>query len=140
MNNLKEIMRLNKVNAIDLATATGISKTNIRRLMNDPQATPYNDTAQKLAAALECTAAQIYGVKPAALGDREIIRKTAKDAAEQLVDVLRAYSNMPVAFEMTIETREKDGTNYICFSVYGNEDAPEVYYAANLITLERTPK
>lgn len=116
MNNVKKIMELKKFNAIKLAEVSGLAVTNIRRIMNDPQVTPYKGTAEILAAALNVTPAQIYGVQPAALNDGELFTQRACDAAEALVRALRDYTEKPGTLGLVIKTREDNSNGQDCYS------------------------
>ena len=116
MNNLKRIMELKKLDAIQLAKISGISVSNIRRILSDPQITPYKGTADILATALSVTPAQIYGVQPAALKDGELFAQRACDAAEALVRALRDYTEKPATLGLVIKTREDHGNGKDCYS------------------------
>ena len=109
MNNLKEIMEKKNVQPVELGKLTGIAISNIRRLMKDPEATPYHPTAEKLAAALNCSVAQIYGQKAPVAGDRELLQKRVADAVRAILDTLRDYDDAPVHFHLAIFANEEEG-------------------------------
>ena len=109
MNNLKTIMEKKNVQPVELAKLTGIAISNIRRLMNDPEATPYHPTAEKLAAALNCSVAQIYAQKAPVAGDRELLQKRVADAVRAILDALRDYDTTPAHFHLAIFANEDDG-------------------------------
>ena len=75
--------------------------------MNDPQATPYHRTAEKLAAALNCTVAQIYAQDAPVAGDKELLRKRVEKAVRELRDALRDYADEPAHFHLAIFTHEE---------------------------------
>ena len=106
MNNLKNIMELRGATAKELAKRSGVAVSLIRRTMNDPQVTPRQKTAEKLAGALGCNCAQIYATQPAAANDIELLTKRVDDAAQALVRALGEYSKTPIYSALTISTRE----------------------------------
>ena len=109
MNNLKIIMEKKGATTKQLATLTGIAPSNIRRLYNDPQATPYHSTAEKLAKALDVTVAQICGQDAPLVGDREILRQRVADAVREILGALRDYSSDTAHLHLAIFTNEGDG-------------------------------
>lgn len=106
MNNLKELMALNHINDTQLAQKTGIAKSNICRLRNNPEATPYNSTAQTLARALNCSVAQILGEKGATKGDKALLLKRCENAARAILDALRDYSDEPLFAHTGVTTHD----------------------------------
>lgn len=109
MNNLKTIMQKKGVTALELANNSGLAVTNIRRIMSDPQATPYHPTAEKLAQALNVSVAQIYAQKAPVAGDKELLKKRVKDATRAIMDALRDYDDGPAHFHLAIFVNEGDG-------------------------------
>ena len=109
MNNVKTIMEKKGVAPVELAKLTGIALSNIRRLINDPQATPYHPTAEKLAKALGVTVAQIYAQKAPVAGDLELLKKRVADATRAILDALRDYDDAPAHFHLAIFANEGDG-------------------------------
>lgn len=109
MNNVKTIMEKKGVAPVELAKLTGIALSNIRRLINDPQATPYHPTAEKLAKALGVTVAQIYAQKAPVAGDLELLKKRVADATRAILDALRDYDDAPAHFHLAIFANESDG-------------------------------
>lgn len=108
MNNLKNIMALRRITAKELAKRSGVAVSLIRRTMNDPQVTPRQKTAEKLAGALGCNCAQIYATQPAAANDMELLTKRVDDAAQALVRALGEYSKTPIYSALTISTGNAD--------------------------------
>lgn len=109
MNNVKTIMEKKGVAPVELAKLTGIALSNIRRLINDPQATPYHPTAEKLAKALGVTIAQIYAQKAPVAGDLELLKKRVADATRAILDALRDYDDAPAHFHLAIFANEEEG-------------------------------
>lgn len=112
MNNLKKIMELKKIDPADLAKVSGVARSNIHRLMKEPNVTPMKGTARQLAAALDVTPAQIYGAQPAALNNERLFEQRTCDAAEAIVRALRDYAEKPGGFSLVINTRNKNGCDY----------------------------
>jgi transcriptional regulator with XRE-family HTH domain len=108
MNNLKEIMQKKGVTALELAKSSGLAVTNIRRIMNDPEATPYHPTAEKLAKALGVSIAQIYAQKAPVAGDAKLLGQRVEDAARAILDALRDYADTPAHFHLSIFANEVD--------------------------------
>ena len=108
MNNLKEIMHKKGVTALELAKSSGVAVTNIRRIMKDPQATPYHPTAEKLAKALGVSIAQIYAQKAPVAGDVKLLGQRGEDAARAILDALRDYDDKPAHFHLSIFANEGD--------------------------------
>ena len=108
MNNLKNIMALRGIAAKELAKHSGVAVSLIRRTINDPQVTPRQKTAEKLAGALGCNCAQIYATQPAAANDMELLTKRVDDAAQALVRALGEYSKTPIYCGLTISTGNTD--------------------------------
>ena len=125
MNNLKHIMKLKNITAPDLAKASGVSVSNIHRLITDPQVTPYKGTARKLAGVLSVTIAQIYGAQPAALNNEELFTQRTCDAAEAIVCALRDYAEKPVGFSLVINTRTKNGCDYYSIAAFSDCGMPK---------------
>lgn len=111
MNNLKSLMALNNLTAKELASRSGVSVTNIRRIMKDPEVTPYRRVAEILADALNTSVAQILGVKPAGAEDVELLTNRAMDATEGIVRALRDYTAAPLSMSIYCEVNRNDGGN-----------------------------
>lgn len=111
MNNLKSLMALNNLTAKELASRSGVSVANIRRIMNDPEVTPYRRVAEMLADALNTSVAQILGVKPAGAEDVELLTRRAIDATEDTVRALRDYTAAPLSMSIYCEVNRNDGGN-----------------------------
>lgn len=111
MNNLKSLMALNNLTAKELASRSGVSVTNIRRIMKDPEVTPYRRVAEILADALNTSVAQILGVKPAGAEDVELLTRRAMDATEGIVRALRDYTAAPLSMSIYCEANRNDGGN-----------------------------
>lgn len=112
MNNLKKLMELKKLTAEELAKLSGVSVTNIRRIMNDPQVTPYKGTASMLAHALSCSEAHIYAQKAPGAENMNLLTQRAISAAEELVAALRDYTPVPASVTVYADTNNGDGMNY----------------------------
>lgn len=108
MNNLKEIMQKKGVTALELAKSSGLAVTNIRRIMNDPEATPYHPTAEKLAKALGVSITQIYAQKAPVAGDVKLLGQRVEDAVRAILDALRDYDDKPAHFHLAIFANEGD--------------------------------
>lgn len=108
MNNLKQIMQKKGVTALELAKSSGLAVTNIRRIMNDPEATPYHQTAEKLAKALGVSIAQIYAQKAPVAGDAKLLKERVDDAVRAILDALRDYADTPAHFHLAIFANEGD--------------------------------
>jgi len=108
MNNLKEIMQKKGVTALELAKSSGLAVTNIRRVMNDPEATPYHPTAEKLAKALGVSITQIYAQKAPVAGDTKLLGQRVEYAARAILDALRDYDDKPAHFHLSIFANEGD--------------------------------
>lgn len=106
MNNLNKIMQLKGVTALQLAETSGLAVTNIRRIMQDPEATPYHKTAEKLADALGVHVAQIYAEKSFGAGDVELLKERVADAVRAIRDALNDYSDAPAHFHLAIFTHD----------------------------------
>lgn len=106
MNNVKVIMEGKGITPAELSRMSGVAVTGLRSMMNDKNVTPYNKTAQRLAHALGVTPAQIYGVSPFELHNKELLLKRVNEAARELVDALRAYTDDPVHLHLCVFTRE----------------------------------
>ena len=111
MNNLKSLMALNNLTAKELASRSGVSVANIRRIMSDPEVTPYRRVAEMLADALNTSVAQILGVKPAGAEDVELLTRRAMDATEGTVRALRDYTAAPLSMSIYCEVNRNDGGN-----------------------------
>lgn len=111
MNNLKSLMALNNIKPEELARRAGVAPGTIRRIMDDPQVTPYHGTAEKLAAALNTTPAHILGVKPAGAEDVELLTRRAMDATWGTVRALRDYTAAPLSMLIYCEVNRNDGGN-----------------------------
>lgn len=111
MNNLKSLMALNNLTAKELASRSGVSVANIRRIMSDPEVTPYRRVAERLADALNTSVAQILGVKPAGAEDVELLTNRAMDATEGIVRALRDYTAAPLSMSIYCEVNRNDGGN-----------------------------
>lgn len=108
MNNLNKIMQKKGVTALELAKSSGLAVTNIRRIMKDPEATPYHPTAEKLAKALGVSIAQIYAQKAPVAGDAKLLGQRVEDAARAILDALRDYAGTPAHFHLSIFANEGD--------------------------------
>lgn len=108
MNNLKRIMDLKGVTPQALARKSSVAVNNIRRIMNDPNVTPYHETAAAMAAALKCSCAQIYGQQSAAHGDKVLLTERVQKAARELAEAMQDYSGEPLFLNLGIFTNEKD--------------------------------
>ncbi len=111
MNNLKSLMALNNLTAKELASRSGVSVANIRRIMSDPEVTPYRRVAERLADALNTSVAQILGVKPAGAENVELLTNRAMDATEGIVRALRDYTAAPLSMSIYCEVNRNDGGN-----------------------------
>ena len=111
MNNLKSLMALNNLTVKELASRSGVSVSNIRRIMDDPEVTPYRRVAEILADALNTSVAQILGVKPAGAEDVELLSRRALDATEGIVRALRDYTAAPLSMSIYCEVNRNDGGN-----------------------------
>ena len=113
MNNLKKIMELRKITAIELAAVSGVSVTNIRRIMGDPEVTPYRGTVGQLAHALCVSEAEILGER-APGNNNNLLTKRVVDAAEELLQALRTYTAEPLILVLTADTDDNrpDALNY----------------------------
>lgn len=111
MNNLKSLMALNNLTAKELASRSGVSVANIRRIMSDPEVTPYRRVAERLANALNTSVAQILGAKPAGAENVELLTNRAMDATEGIVRALRDYTAAPLSMSIYCEVNRNDGGN-----------------------------